>query len=114
MSKAIKVELDTLYKVSAANEPSPAHYTPVTVEVFDASSDVTIRATTNPDFDGTYSELPVQLSDASEGNIYECGYARSLQFISFSCSDSAAEIYVSGLKMEAIIPEEEPSENEGE
>lgn len=110
MSKAIKVELDTLYKVSAANEVSPAHYTPITVEVVSASSNVTIRATTNPDFDGTYSELPVQLSDASEGDIYECLYARSLQFVSFSCSDSSAEIYVAGLKMEEVPV----SENEGE
>ena len=53
MSTAIKVKLDTLYKVSCATEPNPAHYTPVTVEVYDASSDVTIRATTNPSFNGT-------------------------------------------------------------
>mgnify|MGYP007133705357 CR=1 FL=1 len=51
MSRAIKVKLDTLYKVSMASEVSPAHYTPVTVEAVSASSNVTIRATTNPDFD---------------------------------------------------------------
>lgn len=102
MSRAIKIKLNTLYKVSAASEPNPAHYTPVTVEVFSASSDVTIRATSNPDFDGTYDELPEQITDASAGKVYESKYARSLQFISFSCSDSSAEIYVSGLRMEEV------------
>lgn len=102
MSTAIKAKLDTLYKVSAASELTPAHYTPVTVEIVSASSSVIIRATTNPDFDGTYSELPSQVVDAAAGEVYESLYARSLQFISFSCSDSSAEIYVAGLKMEEI------------
>jgi hypothetical protein len=102
MSKAIKVKLDTLYKASVATEPTPHHYTPVTVEIVSASSDVTIRATTNPDFDGSYNELPAQVEDGAEGMIYECAYARSLQFVSFSCSDSSAEIYVAGLKLEEI------------
>ena len=96
MSTAIKVKLDTLYKVSCATEPNPAHYTPVTVEVYDASSDVTIRATTNPSFNGTYSDLPEVVSDASEGDVYECPFARSVQFVSFSFSDSSDEIYMSG------------------
>lgn len=109
MSKGIKVKLDTLYKVSAASEPTPAHYTPVTVEVVSASSAVTIRATTNPDFDGTYSELPSQVTDAIAGEILECQYARSLAFASFSCSDSSAAVYVAGLRLEEV-----PSENEGE
>lgn len=113
MSRAIKVELDTLYKVTTATEPVPHHYTPVTVEIVSASSDVTIRATTNPDFDGTYDELPVQVEDGAEGMIYECAYVRSLQFVSFSCSDSAAEIYVAGLRLEPV-PVEQPSENEGD
>ena len=96
MSTAIKVKLNTLYKVSCATEPTPAHYTPATVEIYSASSDVTIRATTKPDFNGTYSELPVMINDGAEGEVYECPYARSIQFVSFSCSDSDAEIYMSG------------------
>lgn len=107
MSRAIKVELDTLYKVSCASEPSPAHYTPVTVEAVSASSAVTIRATTNPDFDGEYSALPIQVSDMVEGDVYESKYARSLQFMSFSCSDTSAEIYVSGLRLDPVITEGE-------
>lgn len=102
MSKAVKVKLDMLYNVETATEPTPHHYTPVTVEIVSASSDVTIRATSNPDFDGTYDELPVQLSDGAEGSVYECPYVRSLQFVSFSCSDSSAEIYVAGLKLKEV------------
>lgn len=102
MAKATKIKLNTLYKVSIASEPVPHHYTPVTVEVFKASSDVTIRATTNPDFAGSYNELPAQITDGAQGVIYECAYARSLRFVSFSCSDSSAEIYVAGLALEEI------------
>lgn len=112
MSRGIKVKLDTLYRVSAASEATPAHYTPVTAEIVSATSAVTIRATTNPDFDGVYSDLPVQASDAAAGDVYESKYARSLQFISFSCSDTSAEIYVSGLKMEEVPVESD--ENEGD
>lgn len=102
MSRAIKVKLDTLYKVSMASETTPAHYTPVTVEAVSASSDVTIRATTNPDFDGDYDDLPVQVSDMAEGDVFESPYTRSLQFIAFECSDSSAEIYVAGLNLKEI------------
>lgn len=102
MSRAIKVKLDTLYKVSCASEPTPAHYTPVTVEAVVALANVTIRATTNPDFAGNYDDLPVQVNDMAQGDIYECNYARSLQYIAFECSDSAAEIYIAGLKLEEV------------
>lgn len=112
MSRAVKVKLDTLYKVCCASELSPAHYTPVTVEIVSADSNVTISATTNPDFAGSYDELPAQISDGVEGEIYECQYTRSLAFMSFSCSDSNAEIYVAGLKLEEVPVVE--SENEGE
>lgn len=103
MSRAVKIKLDTLYKVETATEPVPHHYTPVTVEIVSASSDVTIRATSNPDFVGEYNQLPVQLSDGAEGSVYECPYVRSLQFVSFSCSDSSAEIYVAGLKLQEVV-----------
>lgn len=103
MSRAIKVELDTLYKVSCASEVSPAHYTPVTVEAVSASSDVTIRATTNPDFNGAYSDLPVQVNDMAEGDVYESKYARSLQYIAFECADTSAEIYVAGLNLVEVV-----------
>lgn len=110
MSTAIKVKLNTLYKVSCATEPTPAHYTPVTVEIVSAASDVTIRATSNPDFDGDYSELPEQITEGSAGDVYESKYARSLRFVSFSCSDSDAAIYVAGLKLDEVPV----VENEGE
>jgi len=102
MSRAIKVKLNTLYKVSMAGESTPAHYTPVTVEAVSASSDITIRATTNPEFDGGYDDLPVQVSDMAEGDIFESKYTRSLQYIAFECSDSSAEIYVAGLNLKEI------------
>ena len=117
MSTAIKVILNQLYKVSMAGEPSPAHYTPATVEIYDASSAVTIRATSNPDYEGGYADLPVVLSDGAEGDLYQCDLTRSVRFLSFSCSDANAEIYVSGFRLEEVgepESEEEPSENEGE
>lgn len=124
MSTAIKVKLNQLYKVSMAGEPSPAHYTPATVEIYDASSAVTIRATSNPDYDGGYADLPVSTDEAVEGEVWECDLTRSVRFLSFSCSDANAEIYVSGFRLEEVEepvtpepepePEEEPSENEGE
>lgn len=124
MSTAIKVKLNQLYKVSMAGEPSPAHYTPATVEIYDASSAVTIRATSNPDYEGGYADLPEVLSDGAKGDLYQCDLTRSVRFLSFSCSDANAEIYVSGFRLEEVEepvtpepepePEEEPSENEGE
>lgn len=115
MSTAIKVKLNQLYKVSMAGEPSPAHYTPATVEIYDTSSAVTIRATSNPDYEGGYADLPEVLSDGAKGDLYQCDLTRSVRFLSFSCSDSEAEIYVSGFKLEEVEePEETPSENEGE
>ena len=113
MSKAIKVKLDQLYKVDMASEVSPAHYTPATVEIFDADSAVTIRATTNPDYEGGYADLPVATDEAVEGEIYQCDLTRSVRFISFSCSDTSAEIYVAGFKMEEIDEPETTSEPEG-
>lgn len=115
MSTAIKVKLDQLYEVRCASEISPAHYTPATVEIFDADSAVTIRATTNPDFSGGYADLPVATDEAIEGEIYECDLTRSVRFISFSCSDSDAEIYVAGFVLTEVDEPETPSDdNEGE
>lgn len=102
MSTAIKVKLDTLYAVKAASEVSPAHYTPATVEIFDAGSDVTIRATTNPDYNGGYADVPVVTTEAASGDVYLCESDRAVKFISFSCSDSTAEIYVSGFTMTEV------------
>lgn len=96
MANAIKIKLDTLYKAKCAGEPNPAHYTQATVEIFSASSDVTIRATTVPDFDGTYSDVPEVTTEAKEGEVWQCEATRAVRFLSFSCSDSDAEIYVSG------------------
>lgn len=110
MSKAIKVKLNQLYEVSAASEPAPAHYTPATVEIVDASSAVTIRATTNPDYEGGYADLPVVTDEAAEGEVYQCDLVRSVRFVSFSCTDTEAEIYVAGFKLE----EKEEPEAEGD
>lgn len=120
MSKAIKVKLNQLYKTEMAGESSPAHYTPATVEIFSASSAVTIRATTNPDYAGGYADLPVSTEEAVEGEIYECDLTRSVRFVSFSCSDTSAEIYVAGFKLEEVAepaesePEPEPEPDNGE
>ena len=108
MSQGIKIKLDQLYEVRCASEPTPAHYTPATVEIFDAGSAVTIRATTNPEFDGGYADLPVVTSSAVEGEIYQCDLTRSVRFLSFSCSDSDAEIYVSGF----VLTEKDEPEGE--
>lgn len=102
MAKAIKVKLDTLYAVDIASEKLPAHYTPATIEIFSAGSAVTIRATTNPDFSGTYSDLPEVCNDAAQGDVFETEVTRSVRFVSFSCSDSTAEIYVSGFSMTEV------------
>lgn len=121
MSQGIKVKLDQLYEVRCASEPTPAHYTPATVEIYDASSAVTIRATTNPDFAGGYADLPEVCDDAAEGDILQCDLTRSVRFLSFSCSDADAEIYVSGFVLTEKDepetpdePEEEPEEEPGE
>lgn len=126
MSTSIKIKLDQLYEVAAASEPAPAHYTPATVEIVSASSAVTIRATTKSDFEGGYADLPTVVDDAAEGEVYQCDLTRSVRYVSFSCSDSSAEIYVAGFKLtekeEPVEPEEpeepaepeEPSDNEGE
>ena len=111
MSKAIKVKLNQLYKTEMAGESSPAHYTPATVEIFSASSAVTIRATTNTDYEGGYADLPVATDEAAEGEIYQCDLTRSVRFVSFSCSDASAEIYVAGFKLEEVA---EPAESESE
>lgn len=102
MSTAIKIELNELYEVRFAGEPTPAHFTKPTIEIFSASSDVTIRATTNPDFDGTYDELPVCTSEAQVGDVYVTDAGRAVRFVSFSCGDSSAEIYLSGFVVKKI------------
>jgi hypothetical protein len=113
MSKGIKIKLDTLYATECASELSPAHYTPATVEVFSASSDVTVRGTTNPDFDGTASELPA-VGTASQGDVLQCDLTRSVRFLSFSCSDSSAEIYVSGFRLDEVPVEENSGDDNSE
>ena len=105
MSKAIKVKLNQLYKTEMASESSPAHYTPATVEIVSASSAVTIRATTNTDFDGAYSDLPVVTDEAAQGEVWQCDLTRSVRFVAFECSDSSAEIYVAGFKLEEVAGE---------
>lgn len=108
MAKAIKIKLDTLYSVRGASETSPQNYTDATIEVFAADSSVTIRATTNPDYDQGYADLPVVTSQAAAGDVYQTDATRAVSFMSFSCSDSAAEVYVSGFVMTELP---EPNED---
>ena len=105
MSKAIKVKLDTLYSTECAGEPIPTHYSPASIEIYKASSDVTIRATTNPDFAESYDDLPVVTSEAQEGDVFECSVTRAVRFVSFSSSDSEAEVYVSGFILKEVAPQ---------
>lgn len=98
MSNAIKVELNTLYRVSPTNVNFVGLAKP-TVEIFSAGSAVTIRATTNGDFTGTYSDVPKVTDAASQGEVYVTDCGENIKFMSFSCSDSTAEVYVSGLNL---------------
>ena len=94
----MKVELDKIYRVSPENINFVGVHKPC-IEIASANSDVTIRATTNPDFTGTYSDVPEVTDEAKEGEVYVSDCGHSITFISFSCSDTDAEIYVSGLKL---------------
>lgn len=98
MSNAIKVELDTIYRVSPIKSNFVGMVNP-TIEIFSATSDVTIRATTNDEFTGSYSDVPEVTDEAAEGEVYVTDCGENIKFMSFSCSDSNAEIYVSGLKL---------------
>lgn len=102
MSKGIKVKLDTLYVVECASELSPEHYTPATIEIVSATSDVTIRATSNPDFTGDYDELPVITDEAAESEVWQSDLVRSVRYLSVSCSDADAEIYVAGFSLKEV------------
>jgi hypothetical protein len=112
MAKATKIKLDTLYEVRAASEATPQFYTVPTIEIYAAEAAVTIRATTNPDYDQGYADLPVVTSSAVAGDVYQTDAARAVKFVSFSSSDSDAEVYVSGFILtEKPEPEDD---NEGE
>lgn len=102
MSKAVKLKLDTLYFVEAADERSPQSYTRPTIEIYSATSDVTIRATTKPDFTGTATQLPVVTSEAEAGEIYDTTSARAVRYVSVSCSDTDAVIYMTGFKVKEV------------
>jgi len=98
MAKNIKVKLNQLYRASAENVNFVGSMKP-TIEIYSASNDVTIRATTKSDFEDTYSNVPVVTSSAKEGEVYVTDYGENITFVSFSCSDSDAEILVSGLNL---------------
>lgn len=110
MSKAVKIKLDTLYEVRAASEATPQFYTVPTIEIYSAQSNVTIRATTNPDYDEGYADLPVVTSEAAAGDVYQTDAARAVKYMSFSSSDTEAEVYVSGF----ILTEKPEPEDDGE
>lgn len=102
MSTSIKIKLDQIYKVDAASESTPEHYTPATIEIYSAGSNVTIRATSNPDFTGDYDELPVITDEAAEGEVWQSDLVRSVRYLSVSCSDADAEIYVAGFDLKEV------------
>lgn len=102
MSTSQKVKLDTLYKVRCAFESAPHHYSLPTVEIYSAESDVTIRATTVNDFVGTYDQLPVVTSEAAQGDVFVSVAGRAINYMSFSSSDSNAEVYISGFIAEEV------------
>lgn len=102
MSTSIKIKLDQIYKVDAASESTPEHYTPATIEIYSAGADVTIRATSNPDFTGDYDELPVITDEAAEGEVWQSDLVRSVRYLSVSCSDADAEIYVAGFDLKEV------------
>lgn len=89
---SITLELDTLYAVSAIEKFSPQGG----IEIVDADSAVTIRATTDSHFTGDYSELPEIIDDGAEGDFYKSDALSAIKFISVSCSDSDAKIILSG------------------
>lgn len=98
MPKTIKVKLNTLYRVSPVKENFVSGSKP-TIEIYSASGDVTIYATTNPDFEGVYSTLPVVTDEAAQGEVYVTDCGDSLKFMAFGCSDSDAVILASGLNL---------------
>lgn len=98
MPKAIKVELDTLYRVMPVKTNFVGNDKP-TIEIFSAGSDVTIRGTTNGDFEDSYANLPEITDQAAQGEVYVTDCGQNIKFLSFSCSDTTAEIYVSGFNL---------------
>jgi hypothetical protein len=86
------LELDTLYAVKATDKIAPQGG----IEIVDADSAVTIRATTDSHFTGDYSDLPEIVDDAAKGDFYKSDVLSSIKYISVSCSDSDAVIVLSG------------------
>lgn len=98
MSNTIKVELDKLYRVSPVKSNFTGGSKP-SIEIYSANSAVTIRATTNGDFEDTYANVPEVTDSAASGEVYVTDCADSIKFMSFSCSDTDAVILVSGFNL---------------
>lgn len=98
MAQTTKAKLNTLYRVSPIKENFVSGSKP-SIEIYSASGDVTIRATTNPDFTGALSSLPAVTEEAAQGEVYVTDCGDNLKFVGFSCSDSTAVILVSGLNL---------------
>lgn len=98
MANTIKVKLDTLYRVSPVKENFVSAGKP-TIEIYSANGDVTIRATTNEEYVGDPSSLPLVTDEAAANEVYVTDCEDSIRFLSFSCSDSDAVILVSGLNL---------------
>lgn len=89
---SIKLELDVLYAVSTIDKFSPQGG----IEIVAADSAVTIRATTDSHFTGDYDDLPEIIDDGAKGEFYKSDVLSAIKFISVSCSDTDAEIVLSG------------------
>lgn len=98
MSKAIKIELDTVYAVKFAGEDKPEHYTEPTVEVFDSTKDVVVHMTTKPDFDGEATDMAT-IATLSKGDVQSLDSGRAWAFMCITSEDEEAEVYVSGFKL---------------
>ena len=89
---SIKLQLDTLYAVNAIDKIAPQGG----IEIVAADSAVTIRATTDSHFTGDYNDLPEIIDDGAKGDFYKSDVLSLIKFISVSCSDTDAEIVLSG------------------
>lgn len=96
MSKQLK--LNTLYKIIAIDKFSPQGG----IEIVSALSDVTIRATTDSDFAGSYSELPEIVSNGATGEFYKSDVLSVIKYISVSCADTNAKIILSNCQATEI------------
>ncbi|MCQ2608557.1 MAG: hypothetical protein MJ197_07725 [Bacteroidales bacterium] len=96
------LELDTLYKISPIEKIAPQGG----IEIVSASSDVTIRATTDSHFTGDYNELPEIINNGAAGDFYKSDVLSIIKYISVSCSDLTAKVVLSGCHVRKAVKSE--------